>query len=250
MFVTRCSRGEFWRDECNGMRLAVTFLAFALVIMIGASVYLLLQSCGLRLPFTTTIISYCESDTVLKQRRDLALVDQSNVDLMNRISALEGELGGLVCKAEPPDPPPPPPPPPPKKPTTPSGLAPDAFDNGDISVMEGCWQLSSDYAVRDINTRRITRFRYWQICFDRNGNGTEIMRSTNGVRCEGRLTGRMRGNGTLTMREPGNLQCSDGSSIFRRDVTCSLDSRGNANCDTHQPETNGRGAATLRRAGR
>lgn len=231
------------------MRFAVIFLTFALVMVIGASVYLLLQSCGLRLPFAGTI-TFCESETVLKRRADLALVDQANADLTAQIGALEGELGGLVCKAEPPAPPPPPPPPKPKKPATPSGLAPDAFDRDDISVMEGCWELSSDYAVRDINSGRITRFGYWRICFDRNGNGTEIMRATNGVRCEGRLTGRMLGNGTLTMREPGNLQCSDGSSIFRRDVRCTLDARGNAQCDTHQPETDGRGAATLRRARR
>lgn len=231
------------------MRLAVTFLALALVAVTGASVYLLLHACGLRLPFTATVISFCDTEAELQLRADLALVDRANADLASQIGALEQELGGLVCKAEPPLPPPPPPPPKPKT-ETPSGLAPDAFDKNDISVMEGCWQLSSDYAVRDINSGRITRFKYWRICFDKNGNGTELMRSTNGVRCEGRLSGRMRGNGTLTMREPGNLRCSDGSSIFRRDVTCSLDARGNANCDTHQPETNGRGAATLRRARR
>ncbi|MEY8827760.1 hypothetical protein AB9K34_04990 [Sedimentitalea sp. XS_ASV28] len=236
------------------MRLAVILMAVALVAAIGASTYLLLQSCGLKLPFTDRTISYCDSADRLRARRDLALVDRSNADLAIRVNALERELGLLVCKAEPPDPPPPPPPPPPPKPPakpeTPSGLAPDAFDGKDISVMEGCWQLSSNYAVRDINTGRITRFKYWRICFDKNGNGTEIMRSTDGVKCEGRLTGRMRGNGTLTMREPANLRCGNGSSIFRRDVTCKLDSRGNANCDTYQPETNGRGAATLRRAGR
>jgi len=116
--------------------------------------------------------------------------------------------------------------------------------------MEGCWQLSSNYAVREINTGQITRFKYWRICFDKNGNGTEIMRSTNGVRCEGRLKGKMPGNGKLTMREPGNLQCDNQSSIFRRDITCSLDNNGNAQCDTYQPETKGRSAATLRRARR
>ena len=135
-------------------------------------------------------------------------------------------------------------------PETPSGLDPGAFDERDISVMAGCWLLSSDYAVREINTGEITRFRYWRICFDENGNGTETMRSTNGVVCTGTLTGRMPGNGRLIMREPSNLQCDNRSSIFRRDITCRLDARGNAECDTYQPETNGRSAATLRRAGR
>ncbi len=246
-----CNNGRC--DKNGAMRFAITLLAFVLVLVTGLSTYLLLQSCGLRLPFTGKIISFCETDADRRLRAELALTDRSNADLAVQVGVLEQRLGGLVCKADPPPPPPPPPPPkpkPPAKPKTPSGLDPNAFDNKDISVMEGCWQLSSDYAVRDINTGRITRFKYWRICFDKNGNGTEIMRSTDGVRCEGRLKGRMPGGGRLTMREPGNLQCDNGSSIFRRDVTCKLDSRGNANCDTFQPETKGRGAATLRRAGR
>jgi hypothetical protein len=75
------------------------------------------------------------------------------------------------------------------------------------------------------------------------------MRATNGTECRGNLTGSISG-GSLTMREPGNLRCSDGSYVYRRNTTCSVDAQGNANCQSHQPETNGRGSATLRRAGR
>ncbi len=236
------------------MRIVLTLLTLLLVVAVGVSAALLLRSCGLRLPFTQTVIGACEEPALVALRADLALVDQANADLAGQVGALEQRLAGLVCEADPPAlPPPPPPPPPPKppaKPKTPSGLSPNAFDGRDMAVMEGCWQLSSDYAVRDINTGRITRFKYWRICFDKNGNGTEQMRATNGARCNGRLTGRMPGNGTLTMREPRNLQCDNGTSIFRRDVTCRLNARGTANCDTYQPETRGRGAATLRRARR
>ena len=80
-------------------------------------------------------------------------------------------------------------------------------------------------------------------------NGTEVMRANDGTRCEGRLSGRIAG-GRLDMREPGNLKCSNGSEIFRRDITCSLNAAGLARCTTIQPETNGRGTATLRRARR
>lgn len=232
------------------MRLAVMFLAGLLVVLIGASAYLLLQSCGLRLPFTQIILSVCETEDDRILRDELAMLDRQNADLTQQINQLERTLGTAQCKADPPLPPPPPPPPPPKpKPSTPSGLAPDAFDKNDISVMEGCWELSSNYDVREINTGEITRFRYWQICFDKNGNGREVMRATNGVTCEGSLKGSLRSR-KLTMREPGNLQCSNQSSIFRRDITCSLSSNGQANCDTYQPQINGRGAATLRRARR
>lgn len=228
------------------MRTAIALLAVLLVLMIGASAWLLLSACGVRLPLIGTVVSFCEADAG-QTRAELAAADRDTANLRARIAGLERDLARLECRA---NPPPPPEPVRPAMPQTPSGLAPDAFDETDISVMQGCWELSSDYAVREITTGEITRFRYWSICFGKDGNGTETMRSTNGVVCTGRLTGRMPGNGKLTMREPGNLQCDNQSSIFRRDITCTLDARGTAQCDTYQPETRGRSAATLRRAGR
>lgn len=233
------------------MRFAVTLLALLLIGVIGASAYLLLQSCGLRLPFTDRVLSVCETAEELKTREDLAAALDDSRALEDRIAWLERRLAAVPCKATPPDPPPPPPEPKPepKPESTPSGLAPDAFDRDDISVMEGCWQLSTVYDVRDIRTGAITKFRHWQICFDRNGKGREVMRATNGTRCEGTLTGRL-SSGKLTMREPGNLRCDNNSYIYRRDITCSLDAAGRAQCNTYQPETRGRGRATLRRARR
>lgn len=231
------------------MRLLIATMVVALIALSGASVALLLESCGVRLPFGGKVISFCGGDRD-GSRADLVAALRQSADLRARIQRLEANLSRVQCAADPPPLPPPPPPPEPPKPRTPSGLAPDAFDQRDISVMEGCWQLSSNYAVREINTGEITQFRNWRICFDANGRGTQVMRSTNGVRCEGRISGRIPGNGQLTMREPGNLRCDNGSSIFRRDITCRLDNAGNAQCDTYQPETNGRSSATLRRARR
>lgn len=232
------------------MRFATVILATFLVLVTGASAWLLLDACGVRLPLGLGVLSFCEPEGEAAARDRLDGETRETETLRGRIAMLERDLGLKQCEAEPPPLPEPAQPPRPTAPPTPSGLAPDAFDEADISVMKGCWQLTSNYAVREINTGVITRFKYWRICFDENGNGTQEMRSTNGVQCKGRITGRMPGNGRLTMREPGNLQCDNDSSIFRRDITCSLDSRGNAQCDTYQPETNGRSAATLRRAGR
>lgn len=234
------------------MRLAVGLLAVLLVLAVAASAWLLLQSCGLRLPLTGTVLSVCETAEARALRDGLAAEDRVSDDLRARIAILERDLARLECRAEPPPPPPPPevPEPVPEPPETPSGLAPDAFEDDDISVMQGCWQLSSDYQVREIRTGRITAFRHWRICFDKDGNGTQEMRATNGVTCEGRISGRLPGDGRLTMREPGNLKCDNNSEIYRRDITCSLDKAGNARCETYQPEVNGRGVAILRRAGR
>lgn len=228
------------------MRVVIAGLAVVFVLITGVSAWLVLNACGLRVPVWGPVTWGCERAEAAERRDRLTGEVARTVDLATHVAALERELALTQCIAVPPDPPPPPPPP---KPETPSGLAPDAFDEGDISVMEGCWELSSRYDVRDIRSGKITRFRYWQICFDAAGNGREVMRATDGTRCEGRLSGRLAG-GQLSMREPGNLQCEGGSEIFRRDITCALDDAGTANCSTFQPEINGRGSATLRRARR
>ena len=229
------------------MRVAVGALAVVLALVAGASVYLLVEACGLRLPFSNRIISLCPRDQVDAEKRAIEVQVAQNRTLEADIAALERDLASQVCEAVPP--PEPEPAPPPKVTETPSGLAPDAFDEDDISVMEGCWELSSQYDVHHIRTGEIISFRDWRICFDGQGNGRETMRATNGLTCEGVLSGDI-GEGRLSMREPGNLICANGFEIFRRDITCALDAQGVANCSTYQPEIDGRGQATLRRAKR
>ncbi|MCF6231884.1 MAG: hypothetical protein L3J36_02090 [Rhodobacteraceae bacterium] len=226
------------------MRFFVITLALVLIGLIGLSAWLLLRSCAVHLPFTDRLITVCETQEAIQTRSDLRQTDRDNHALSLRIARLQRQLGDVICEAEPPPPPPPPPP----EPETPSGLDPEAFDEADISVMEGCWELSSNYSVRHVRTNKITRFKYWRICFDANGQGSEIMRSTDGIVCKGNLSGKLPGNGKLTMREPGNLQCDNDSYIYRRDITCTLDQDGSAKCKTYQPETQGRDTVTLRRA--
>lgn len=234
------------------MRIFIGALALLLVGAIGASTVLLLQSCGVRVPFTTWALSDCATGDQLALRTDQAAADRRTEDLTGRIAALEQDLALMRCEPPPPvtEPVVEPAPPPQTPPQTESGLAPDAFDDRDISVMEGCWQLDSDYAVRDVDTGAVTQFRDWELCFDAEGNGRETMRATNGVTCEGPIRGRITERERLVMTEPGNLQCSNRSFIFRRDITCSIDAQGRANCESVQPETNSRGRATLRRADR
>ena len=228
-------------------------LAVLLMLVIAYSSYLLLQSCGLRLPFSETVISICEPAESRLRRDRTADLGIETASLVSEVQALERQLAGLQCVAEPPPPPPPPPPPKPKpakKPAakTDSGLKPGAFDNRDISVMKGCWRLVSEYQTSNIRTRKLTTFRQWNVCFDDKGNGRQTMRATNGVKCDGTLKGRIDGRKRLVMRERKNLRCSNGSYIYRRDITCTLDSAGRANCVSVQPEVGGRGTAILRRS--
>ncbi len=233
------------------MRLIITALATVLVLLVGASAYLLLQSCAVRLPVIGTVLSVCETADQQKLEDDLIAIDRANRDLLLRIGGLEQQLAQLQCKAEPPPPPPPPPPKPkPKpKPKTPSGLAPDAFDNDDIAAMKGCWQLDSNMTTRDVRTGAISKVRSWRICLDANGRGTEDMRFTNGAVCKGSVTAKLPGNGTFSIHQTRDLRCSDGRTIFRIDAYCRLDSSGRASCPTRQQGRN-TDTVTLRRARR
>ena len=230
------------------MRFGIGALSVALALIVGVSAYLLVEACGVRLPFSDRVVSFCPRDNVNQTAEEIRTQVADNKALEAEIAALEQDLASQVCEAVPP-PEPEPAPPPPRVTETPSGLAPDAFDEDDISVMEGCWELSSQYDVRHLRTGEIISFRDWRICFDANGNGRETMRATNGLTCEGVLSGEI-GDGTLAMREPGNLTCANGFEIFRRDITCALNAEGVASCDTYQPEIDGRGRATLRRSER
>lgn len=230
------------------MRVVVILFGVLVVAATGLSAFLLLNACGLRLPLGL-MVSACPTPQQLETRGALDAADREGRDLALRITYLERELAALQCEAEPPPPAPPPEPEPEPEPETDSGLPPDAFEQGNISVMEGCWQLDSNYSVTHIRTKEVTHFRYWQICFDAQGEGREVMRSTNGVVCQGKLGGRLT-TGKLIMTEPGNLSCSNSTYIFRREITCALDAQGRAHCETYQPEIDGRGKATLRREGR
>ena len=233
------------------MRVAIGAFAILLALLVGGAAYLLVEACALRLPLSGRVVTFCPVEQADTSEAALRRQIAENRAIEADIAGLERDLAGQVCRAAPPPPPEPPPRPPerPKVTETPSGLAPDAFEDDDISVMEGCWELSSRYDVRHIRTGDIISFRDWAICFDGQGNGRETMRATNGLTCEGELYGRIDG-GKLSMREPGNLQCANGFEIFRRDITCTLNAAGVANCSTYQPEIDGRGRATLKRAGR
>jgi len=122
-----------------------------------------------------------------------------------------------------------------------------AWNRGDISAMQGCWSLDSDFSVQDKTSGRIVPQQDWQVCFDASGKGHQVMKSKTGTTCEGEVTGAFDRPGELVMDEPGNLMCDDGSYIYRRHTVCTLDERDYATCEGVQPETGGRGQAKLKR---
>jgi hypothetical protein len=116
-------------------------------------------------------------------------------------------------------------------------------------MLEGCWNLDSNYTIRDVRTGQISRVSAWRMCFDRNGQGRQTLTYENGVRCEGGVTGRF-AQGSLQIEDEAAVECSNGSRIFRRIAQCTRSGDARAECESRQPDRpDGGGSAryTLRR---
>lgn len=212
--------------------LPVALGSLLLVGLVTAATIALLQACALGFPFLSHL-STCTPPSTLLARENLSILATKRDDLSRRIFELERELGARQCTALLADP------------TAP--LTDDGWADKDLSMLYGCWNLDTTYRTRNVDTGTIRTYTQWQMCFDTNGKGTQIMRATDGTVCEGEVTAAFRGNG-LGLIEPGNLPCGDGGYIHQRQIACVPAAGGRASCDTLQPETNGAATVGFERA--
>lgn len=247
------------------MRFLPILLAIAFVLVVAAAAAMLLQACGIRVPLTGYVISICEDELTQNTATQLAELEEERDALRRGIAQLERALAMTQCEAEPiptePDRPdllPTPEPEavpdhasPPDLPSDPRGLDRETFENRDIAVLEGCWDLDSSYRGRDIATGQVTDYNRWRMCFDASGRGTQTMQGTDGSTCQGPAEGRFDDQGRLIIDDGAPLPCSDGSVFFRRVTTCQLDDTGRADCMSEQPfdARGGSSPVGLRRAG-
>ncbi|WP_342078218.1 hypothetical protein [Yoonia sp. SS1-5] len=205
-----------------------TITAAVLVFALSRSV---LPACGVIAQWFNATASYCPEQDVTRAET-IDDLDQRRADLLARIADLEGRIAAQHCPV-----------PVPQDeavldPDEPEQIDEERFAERDVTLLEGCWQLEQTLTVEDIQTGALTIFDDWQMCFDANGQGQQIMRSNNGIICEGGVPGQFDDGGQLLIAEPGNLQCSDGSFIYRRDISCGIGADGYLSCTARQPEIN------------
>lgn len=255
-------------------------ISTALIVILLAVGSLVLKSCALLLPLGLGQVGECGIVAIIPEGRESSL-DARIAQLRYEIGTLERDLAALQCRSavvpssvpktppsqpeilldeslplteEPIEPPLSPDPvqieEPPELIDPIPDLTAEDFDRGAISVLEGCWELDSEYRTTEIETGRETLYNRWSLCFDAQGQGVERMRSTGGDTCVGPVQGRF-SESRLYIIEPANLPCSNGFEIFRRELDCSLDPMGRANCSVSQPDRgNNTSTARLRRAAR
>jgi len=84
-------------------------------------------------------------------------------------------------------------------------LALERWDRGYLTLLEGCWRNTAEMTTIEPTTGRRSPVRSWQMCFDRNGNGRQVLVWVDGQRCEGPIRAAFDGP-RMTIAEPQRCQ--------------------------------------------
>lgn len=203
-------------------RVVIWGLSLGLVVLVGAGAALALQACAVRVSF---LPGTCVGDGVAADRAALDAASARGADLRARVLAAERELARLQCTTAAADPYAP--------------FDPQAWAVTDPGVLYGCWAFDSTYATRDVDTDEVITYGTWQMCFDGQGQGRQVMRGSDGTDCTGTISAGFAPDGRLMIAEASDLACADGGYIHRRDIACALGADQQLQCETLQPETGG-----------
>ena len=256
------SENETRRPNRAGQRPWLSpFLWLGLLLFLVGAAWLLLSACGLTWLGGRPSLIYCVDARAQAAKRWTAILAERQQQEARRdeLARLQREIAGLppcpiVVHAEPPvqEPPPEEPlvlGPPPKKPPPPEeppDLPEDRWREKDISLLDGCWSLVSDYLIRDIETGRTRPVTNWQVCFDESGQGRQTLDLSDGTRCTARVNAHFEGAEALRIDDLDNVPCSDGSFIYRRENTCSRISDDRAQCFSYPPKSGVRARVSFR----
>lgn len=216
-------------------------LLIALVMWSAAA---LLPACGAANRIALPWLDWCPVNRQAQLETRLAALSAANRDLQQAIAQRERELALKQCSTPPqtaalPAPAPQPP-----------RIDRRDWDNRQIGLLEGCWELESRFVTTNRETGQQSRYNEWVMCFDASGRGREDMFADNGNSCSGPVQGHFNGDGHLVIEQPGDLPCSDGGFIYRLRSTCQLQDNGTASCAVEQPEVGGATTVDFRRAQR
>lgn len=124
----------------------------------------------------------------------------------------------------------------------------EAWENRDVSLLDGCWELDSDLSFLNRVTGEIRAAQTWKMCFDGAGNGTQNLSLDGGGVCTSdQVSAAFDAAGNLVVQDNSDIQCSDSTYIYERIITCQLADDGTASCVSRQPETGSRSSLSLRR---
>lgn len=106
----------------------------------------------------------------------------------------------------------------------------ERWEEGDVTLLDGCWSVDSDYRVRHRDSGEIVTVPFWRACFDAEGRGRQELRMSDGTTCDSGLTARFQENGALRLEDDGDSPCSGGRQLLKRAGDCTLGEDGRARC--------------------
>ena len=121
-------------------------------------------------------------------------------------------------------------------PEPPEDIPADDWDEADVSFLEGCWTLVTDYTITRTDTDEEYRTRDWQMCFDQDGRGSQTLNFDNGMSCSGDVDARFEPSGELVVTDQGMVPCDSGVGIDQRIMRCFRLPDGTAACSTQHTE--------------
>lgn len=183
------------------------YAATALVLLLlGAGAGLLLPGLAARLlpaPAACTTVP-----GQLEAMRRQATEDSRGAELRTLLATLTEEIGRkqLQCPV-PTAPAPRPPAQPPAQPPR-ADLPQDRWERRDLSLLEGCWTLTSSMTVTNESRNESSPVTTWRMCFDGQGSGRQTIALENGKQCAGPLAAAFAENDALRVTEPENCRGS------------------------------------------
>jgi hypothetical protein len=105
----------------------------------------------------------------------------------------------------------------------------DDWNAGKLSMLDGCWHLTSNMKLYFENTDQPHPIATWLICFDKTGKGTQTVTFQDGDACTGPLQASFTGDHQLLIDEP--TECSsDNATIVMSHWICNRTSDSEAQC--------------------
>ncbi len=105
-----------------------------------------------------------------------------------------------------------------------SFIDPDQWDENDLSLLGGCWNLySQDYKLKLEGVAELLDVDKWRLCFPPDGGvGEQELRWSDGTECRAPIRAEFEEDGVLGLYDEQDLACSDGAILYERKITCRL----------------------------
>jgi hypothetical protein len=119
------------------------------------------------------------------------------------------------------------------------------WSEGNIEVLDGCWALDWEYKMRRVNTGEVVGVNKWSVCFDKDSEtGQQTLIFDDGTECNNQPIEAKFDVTTdqtiLLLDDKADVACSNGSSIYRRQLRCELaQDSSHAMCDSNSLQRDG-----------